>query len=829
MLAAATRATQLDPATAAGQTIPLDPAVSLLATASHDKVEAGQTVVYTYQVRNEGAVPLNNVAVSDSQCAPILFVDGDDNDNGELDLLETWTYRCENVVQADETHVTGVSAQSTLDGSTASANGDPLFVDVRPSVLLRSSVTPGERPQPGGDFTYTLTLQNTSPEAVEVVELADTYDILFSDDCLALRGEMLAVGQTRSCRFTVQFGRPGVYRSTARVTVRDDEQNRTSDEAMAEVFVTAAEGAISAQKTPAQGEAVQGTQVEFAVDVKNLSNVVSVELAALADSRYGNLDGQGDCALPQTLAPLATYSCRFSGRIDENPGETHVNRVTVSGVDENGNVVSDDATASVLVLAPPAPRLLVTKIDSTPGSDVAAGDATESARASAGEAISYTVRVQNAGDAPAVNVLLTDVVDPNATLTAGSVRSTQGAVQRGNGEGDAGVEVALGNLAPGAEAVVRFVVRVDEALPDEVTRIANQATLTGDNFPAVQSDDPDTTAVNDATQTPLAQVALLEAFKTSALDDRDGDGLVGAGDRLRYTIVIENQGGAAATGVYLLDTPDRNTALIAGSVSTDAGTVVRGNAAGDVEVEVDLGTLASGDSAVVAFDVLVNPQLHKITRQIANQGTVRADELADTLTDDPTTANLDDPTVEQLLLDPLLSASKRDLLFADADANGFASPGDVLLYELQVRNDGNVTATGVAVEDVLGEGVTLVPGTVQSSGGELDISDGRIEAALGALAPNATATLSFRVAIQRPQARRNRLLGLWAAQRLGKEGDAAADYAKEVVRADFEEAGDEDVYRKVAGDLGDKASEREIRDKMAELMVEAKGQVAAEN
>ena len=138
---------------------------------------------------------------------------------------------------------------------------------------------------------------------------------------------------------------------------------------------------------------------------------------------------------------------------------------------------------------------------------------------------------------------------------------------------------------------MRFVVRVDETLPDEVTRIANQATLTGDNFPAVQSDDPDTTAVNDATQTPLAQVALLEAFKTSALDDRDGDGLVGAGDRLRYTIVIENQGGAAATGVRLLDTPDRNTALVAGSVATDAGAVVRGNAPGDTTVEVDLGAL----------------------------------------------------------------------------------------------------------------------------------------------------------------------------------------------------------------------------------------------
>ena len=78
-------------------------------------------------------------------------------------------------------------------------------------------------------------------------------------------------------------------------------------------------------------------------------------------------------------------------------------------------------------------------------------------------------------------------------------------------------------------------------------------------------------------------------------------------------------------------------------------------------------------------------------------------------------------------------------------------------------------------------------------------------------------------------ARRNRLLGMWAAGKLGKSGDEAAAYAKEVVRSDFEEAGDEDVYRKVAGDLGDKASEEEIRAKMQELRVEADRQIEAES
>ena len=81
----------------------------------------------------------------------------------------------------------------------------------------------------------------------------------------------------------------------------------------------------------------------------------------------------------------------------------------------------------------------------------------------------------------------------------------------------------------------------------------------------------------------------------------------------------------------------------------------------------------------------------------------------------------------------------------------------------------------------------------------------------------------------RAQARRNKLLGLWAAELLGKKGDDADTYAKEVVKADFEEAGHEDVVRKVSGDLGDLATDDEIRRKMDELLIVAKGQLVEEN
>lgn len=80
----------------------------------------------------------------------------------------------------------------------------------------------------------------------------------------------------------------------------------------------------------------------------------------------------------------------------------------------------------------------------------------------------------------------------------------------------------------------------------------------------------------------------------------------------------------------------------------------------------------------------------------------------------------------------------------------------------------------------------------------------------------------------RAEARRNKLVGLWAAELMGKSGDDAAAYAIEVVNADFEEAGIEDVVRKVANDLGDKSSGEAIRAKMAEMLGVAKTQLMTE-
>ena len=79
-------------------------------------------------------------------------------------------------------------------------------------------------------------------------------------------------------------------------------------------------------------------------------------------------------------------------------------------------------------------------------------------------------------------------------------------------------------------------------------------------------------------------------------------------------------------------------------------------------------------------------------------------------------------------------------------------------------------------------------------------------------------------------ARRNKLLGVWAAEKLGMSGADADSYAKEVVASDFEEAGDDDVVRKLVADFKAKdvaQSEQNIRAAMSELMATAIAQIEA--
>ena len=85
------------------------------------------------------------------------------------------------------------------------------------------------------------------------------------------------------------------------------------------------------------------------------------------------------------------------------------------------------------------------------------------------------------------------------------------------------------------------------------------------------------------------------------------------------------------------------------------------------------------------------------------------------------------------------------------------------------------------------------------------------------------AELRFKV-----EARRNRLIGSWAAEKKGLSGDAAEQFVLGVIAADFQEAGDEDVFRKLRAELDGSVSDAAIREKMRECLNEAVAEVSSQ-
>ena len=144
----------------------------------------------------------------------------------------------------------------------------------------------------------------------------------------------------------------------------------------------------------------------------------------------------------------------------------------------------------------------------------------------------------------------------------------------------------------------------------------------------------------------VATDALLAAPMTAALtDDINGNTLADPGDRVTYTTTISNPDDAfdaSSPGTSFALTPDPDSALLAGSVTTTQGTVTTGNGGGDTSVAVDVGAIADGASATIAADVTVSPNP---TSPLSAQGTVGGGGLTALLTDDPGVAGNADPTL----------------------------------------------------------------------------------------------------------------------------------------------------------------------------------------
>jgi uncharacterized repeat protein (TIGR01451 family) len=370
---------------------------------------------------------------------------------------------------------------------------------------------------------------------------------------------------------------------------------------------------------------------------------------------------------------------------------------------------------------------------------------------SPGDTLEYEIEILNSGDGDAYNVVFTDTPDPNTTLVVGSV--TGGTVNIGNSGGDTTVDVTVGTIASGTSATVTFLVTINFPFPVGVTEVSNQGIVSALDVPEFATDDPD--EPDYATITPVFAIPELEATKIDALlIDADGNSFPSPGDTLRYSIAIVNIGTGTASNVVFTDSPDGNTSLVVGSVTTNLGTVSVGNSGGDTSVQVDVGMIFVGTTVNIGFDVTIDDPFPSGVTNVSNQGMVASTELSDVPTDDPGTGAIDDPTVTVVSADPEFTATKKDVWVTDADGSGNVSPGDTLRYEIKIDNTGNGSATNIVFRDTPDINTALVVGSVTKSQGTVTKGnsggDTQVEVDVGTMVAGASVTIQFQVTIDIP-------------------------------------------------------------------------------
>jgi hypothetical protein len=473
--------------------------------------EPGGTFTFTATVNNTSSEVLTLTSFVDS-------IYGDLNGRGTCVVPQTLavggSYTCtfpgdfNGLAPAAQTDIVTATAVDTLGRQvTASDNATVTLTPVAPTIAVVKTAVPPTKPEPGGDFTFTVVVTNTSFKQVTITALTDdVYGDLNGRGSCAI-GAVLAPGASYTCSFVGAFTglAPASQTDTVTATAVDNLGNQVTATDNATVSLTPVAPTIEVIKTPNPSERpAPGGPFDFTVTVTN-TTFEPLTLTVLTDDVYGDLNGRGTCATGGTIAAGASYTCTFTGTFTGVAGDSQTDTVTATGVNSRGQ--SATATAQATVRLTPAPSIAVTKTPSP------------SSLPAPGGPFTFTVVVTNTTSEPLTVTALTDDVYGDL-----------------NGKGSCAIGT---RIAPGGTYTCSFV-----------------GNFTG-NAGDAQTDTVTVTAVNDrgqpVTATAQATVTLTPAPSIVVTKVADPTERPAPGGTFNFTVSVRNTTSEPLTLTQLVD------------------------------------------------------------------------------------------------------------------------------------------------------------------------------------------------------------------------------------------------------------------------------------
>ena len=388
-----------------------------------------------------------------------------------------------------------------------------------------------------------------------------------------------------------------------------------------------------------------------------------------------------------TLTPTPAFSGKIKNTVlatASSPGNSgDVQDQSDDGDDTDFNTLNDQTDVITTAQA----SLTVTK--SAVVSQTNGNSTTE-----AGDVIIYTIGIKNTGGVTLIglnlNDTLTDANSSTLNLTSGPtfVSASAGSTSQ--------TIVTSGTVTYTATYIIGTAPSYTGKI---INKVLASATGQGGNVSINDtSDDPSTATPNDVTVVNIDPFAQMEVTKTASVTD-DGDGNIGAGDVINYTITIENKGNVALTGMTISDTlTDGNSSTL----SMTNGPNFAGSTMGS-----NTGTLKAGEKAtylayyIISTDAsLTGAIINTVSATASSPG--QTNNVSDTSDDgDDTDGNTVSDTTN-VFITPLPSVeATKTATVSDVNGNSQNDSGDIITYSITISNTGNVSLTSLIVSDTL--------------------------------------------------------------------------------------------------------------------------------